>query len=371
MVKKIILVLLFVGVVVACSSDDGDNGGGPTDPVDNFDRGAMLTNLADNVIIPAFNDFGTKMTALKTAGTTFTAMPDQANLDALRTAWYEAYKTYQKVEMFNIGKAEELGYNYFMNIYPLTVEDVENNIANGGYDLDHPNNHDAQGFPSLDYLLYGVGADDTAILAKYTSDANADGYKMYVSDVLNQMESKTSQVVSDWNGSYRDSFVASTGNTATSSVNKFVNDFIYYYEKGLRANKFGIPAGVFSPTTLPEKVEAYYRDDISKELSLIALQAVQDVFVGRYYGINATGESFHTYLVYLQRSDISNAITSQFSDAESEVNPLMDSFYDQVMNDNAKMTMAYDELQKAVVLLKVDMLQAFNINVDYIDADGD
>ena len=35
------------------------------------------------------------------------------------------------------------------------------------------------------------------------------------------------------------------------------------------------------------------------------------------------------------------------------------------------MTKAYDELQKVVVLLKVSMLQAFNVNVDYVDADGD
>ena len=35
------------------------------------------------------------------------------------------------------------------------------------------------------------------------------------------------------------------------------------------------------------------------------------------------------------------------------------------------MTRAYDELQKAVVLLKVDMLQAFSVNIDYVDADGD
>ena len=31
----------------------------------------------------------------------------------------------------------------------------------------------------------------------------------------------------------------------------------------------------------------------------------------------------------------------------------------------------YDELQKAVVLLKVDMLQVLNIKVDFVDADGD
>ena len=31
----------------------------------------------------------------------------------------------------------------------------------------------------------------------------------------------------------------------------------------------------------------------------------------------------------------------------------------------------YDELQQLTVLLKVDLLQALGINVDYVDADGD
>ena len=35
------------------------------------------------------------------------------------------------------------------------------------------------------------------------------------------------------------------------------------------------------------------------------------------------------------------------------------------------MTEAFDALQLIVVSLKVDMLQAFNISVDYVDADGD
>ena len=35
------------------------------------------------------------------------------------------------------------------------------------------------------------------------------------------------------------------------------------------------------------------------------------------------------------------------------------------------MLQTYDELQKNVVNMKVDMLQALNIRVDYVDADGD
>ncbi|NRA94125.1 MAG: peptidase M75 superfamily protein, partial [Psychroserpens sp.] len=42
-----------------------------------------------------------------------------------------------------------------------------------------------------------------------------------------------------------------------------------------------------------------------------------------------------------------------------------------VETDNTKMTEAYDALQAAVVLLKVDMIQAMNISIDFVDADGD
>ena len=53
-------------------------------------------------------------------------------------------------------------------------------------------------------------------------------------DVVNQMDSLTQQVLNDWTDSYRATFVSNSGNTVTSSVNKLINDFIFYYEKGLR-----------------------------------------------------------------------------------------------------------------------------------------
>ena len=43
----------------------------------------------------------------------------------------------------------------------------------------------------------------------------------------------------------------------------------------------------------------------------------------------------------------------------------------QIESDLIKVLKTYDEIQTAVVLLKVDMLQALNIAVDYADADGD
>ena len=106
-------------------------------------------------------------------------------------------------------------------------------------------------------------------------------------------------------------------------------------------------------------------------MALDALEAVEDFFNGKHYNGSLTGESFKTYLQYLDRNDIYVSTTDQFNSARIEINNLSNNFSYQINTDNTKMTKAYDELQKAVVLLKVDMLQAFSINIDYVDADGD
>ena len=369
MFKKVSILLFFVVTIYACSPDEQDLPGSII--VDNFDRASMLTFAADQIIIPSYSDFADKMTGLKNAGLTFANSPNQGTLDALRASWYDAYKKWQHVEMFNIGKAEELQYSYYMNIYPLTVSDVESNITNGNYDLDNVNYQDAQGFPALDYLLFGLSENDSELITKYTTGSESSGYILYLTNVLNRMDSLTQEVLNDWNGSYRNTFINNTGNSATSSLNKLVNDFIFYYEKGLRANKVGIPAGVFSANPFPEKVEAFYKKDISKELLLESLSAVENFFNGKKYSGSTYGESFSTYLIYLDRNDINEGINNQFDYARTEINSLSNNFAEQISMDNSKMTMAYDELQKAVVYLKTDMLQAFSVNVDYYDADGD
>lgn len=371
--KKIVSLVALVICIVACSSsDDGTtpdtgNGGGETA----FNRATMLSNIADNIIIPSYQALNTDLGALATAKDNFIAMPNQANLDALRGAWLTAYKAWQHVEAFNIGLAEQTLYYFQMNTYPVNLTDVENNIENGNYDLGSVNNNDAVGFPALDYMLFGLVDSDVNIIAKYNTDTNATKYTTYLSDLITQMQTLTQDVLNDWTNTYRDTFVASTANTATSATNKFINDFIFYYEKGLRANKIGIPAGNFSTTSLPDRVEAYYNQEVSKELALESLDAVIAIFNGTEFGGSAAGESFKTYLISLDRSDLATTIINQFNTARGKIQELDANFVTQIHTDNTKMTQAYDALQAAVVLLKVDMLQAFDISVDFVDADGD
>ena len=351
-----------------------DNSSNQTTP-QTFNREQMLIFWADSIIIPSQNKFQSDLIEFSNSVNSFSNDPTQASLDLMRENWVIAYKSWQHIEMFNIGKAEEINYGVRMNIYPANVERIELNVSNNDNDIEHPNDYPAQGLPAVDYLLYGIGNNDSEILEKFTLENSK--YLNYLIVVSNKMIELTDNVVSDWGESYRNIFIASTDNTATSSINKLTNDFIYYYEKGFRANKFGIPAGVFSGSVLIDRVEAYYRRNLSKILALEAIDAITNFFNGIPYGGDSanSGLSFKNYVEFLEtvKNDVplGQLILDQFTESRSNIANLEDDFTIQLENKKLEMLSTYDIIQVAVVYLKVDMLQALNINVDYIDADGD
>ena len=338
-----------------------------------FDRSLVLLNWSDNIITPSYEAFQEKLGKLKTSVDKFKSNVTQENLDLVRSEWLNAYKAWQHVEMFNIGKAEEIYYSSKMNVYPANISRIKSNIDSEQYDFNNANNNPAQGFPALDYLLYGGISDGSKVIDRFLSQ-DGNKYLSYLENCVNQMTSLTKTVVDDWKANKGD-FINSTENTATSSINMLTNDFIFYYEKGFRANKLGIPAGIFSSKTIPENVEGYYNGKISKILALEALNAVHDFFVGKSFDKSKTKESFKYILNTLDtkkgEENLGEVIESKLLEAKSKVEALDESFANQINSDKVKFLETYDAIQKVVVLLKVDMLQALNINVDYTDADGD
>ena len=68
---------------------------------------------------------------------------------------------------------------------------------------------------------------------------------------------------------------------------------------------------------------------------------------------------------------LSRVISDQFYVAVQQVSALSISLRQAVELNNVSMLASFDELQKNVPPLKVDMMQALNIRIDYVDADGD
>jgi len=368
---KLSIILIVSSVLFNGCSTNATTDGEELLPEDDFTKKAMLENLTDNIIIPSFINLNDKIGDLKTSSENFINDITTENLSDLRKKWLRAYKAWQYVEMFNIGKAEEIFYPLKMNTYPTDVDRIHSNIESGLYDLvNNDNNLDAQGFPALDYMLYGLNGDSLLVIDKYLS-SEGNKYIDYLDDLVTHITENTNLVTEYWNTN-RNAFVNSYSNTATSNFNMLTNDFIYYYEKGLRANKIGIPAGVFPGGTHPNKVEAYYHRNVSKELALGALDACKKFFIGESFLSNQTGASLKTYLDHRnQNNTLSNIIISKFEKSKEKIEMLDNNFALQIETNNIEMLYAYDAIQEGVVKLKTDMLHSLNISVDYFDADGD
>ena len=375
--------LVLLTLIWACSSDnesgsvtsdDIDPSSGPT--TETFARGPMLTNWADNIIIPAYTDFSEKLSILSTSLETFKLEGSEANLVILRAAWMEAYKAWQHVDMFEIGPAEVVGLRLSLNAYPTDTTIIESNASMTDYDLKLPSNRVAKGFPALDYLMNGLGETDADIVAKLSSGTTQANYFVYMDAVLGDMQELTDEVLLEWQQGYRDTFVNNDGASATASVDRFVNEYIFYYEKFLRAGKMGIPLGVFSGNTLPGNLEAYYDTDVSKALFLEGLNASQNFFNGKHFTSQETSESLASYLDALNAVkggvDLTQIINDQFDTAREQVTAL-GTFREEIENNDppSSMLLAYDEVQRIVPLLKVDMVSAMSISIAFVDSDGD
>ena len=111
-----------------------DNSSNQTTP-QTFNREQMLIFWADSIIIPSQNKFQSDLIEFSNSVNSFSNDPTQASLDLMRENWVIAYKSWQHIEMFNIGKAEEINYGVRMNIYPANVERIELNVSNNDNDI--------------------------------------------------------------------------------------------------------------------------------------------------------------------------------------------------------------------------------------------
>jgi len=363
------LLILCTSLLFLMSCGGGDsNDNTPPSFSDDFDRVQCLSNIYDNIAILSFQEFQLKLDDLDESSSYFIENPsDITALNSLRSSWLDAYLVWQHVEVFShFGKGEDILYGFKMNTYPTDVNRTKN-IINGIAQF-NPAFLDNQGFPALEYLIYGIENSDEEILNTLNSSSSLN----LIGDIVSEMISNTSEVYSWWLKN-RPMIVNDNSSTATSSLNLLINDFIYHYEKGFRTNKFGIPAGYFSGgQTFPEKTEGYYAGNISKSLALSSLESINNIFEGRKYGDNTVfGESMYTYLNFLQEGPLADEILINLENIDISINNLNNDFAVQIETNNDEILNTFNLIQSVVAKFKIDMTMAMGVGIDYISGDGD
>lgn len=355
--------IVILAMLWSCADEPGTN----QQPADDFNRQAMLQHWADGVIIPQLSHYQNKTSAMVQAARRFDQTPDRLHYRACQDRFEEAYLAWQGLGIFDIGAAETHAWRNRSNLYPCDTTAVALNIdASNAVNYALPSTFDEQGWPAMDWLLHGTDSTQTLKMLQQDSGRRAD-----LIELAALTDSLALVVKQDWQVRFRDVFIQNDGSSATASVNKLVNDFIFYFERMVRAGKVGIPAGVFSANPLPQHVEAPYAQEINRGLLLKALRSCRSFYRGQSFDGNIQGPSLYQYLSHLGKEALADKIDNQFLEAIAEAEKLPSELQTAVRTNNQQMLKSYDAMQKVVILIKVDMMQALNIRIDYVDADGD
>ena len=359
--KRLLSLLLPLALLtVGCGGDDDGGGLIPTGPVmpttESFDRGALLGHYANSVIVPAWEDYLTEAQRLSELAATL-----PAERTDLRAQFQRTYLSWQRLFPVLTGPGAGGDLVSQLNFYPYGEEDYQAAVA-AGQPVGASDNRIAV-LPTLEYALYAL--TDEAYAATEAQNLVAEAAGLSYQEAFDVYER-------NWQTeAFRSRFIQNTASSSTGSIDQLVNDWLFSYERFLRAGKVGIPAGVFSGEALPGHAEAIFNEGVSRAYLLESLGAMQGFFDGG-------DETTHDLADYLDALEVerdgrllSALIREQFANVIAQVETLDADLETQVRQDNAEMLRTFDEMQRLLVLLKIDLLQALSINVDYVDADGD
>lgn len=358
-----LLALLFV---VACDSNSNN-------PSDNFDRQTMLRNYADNLIKPAYSHLQNETGLLRTVIQDFINSPSTTNLQVLQINWKSAYADWQLANAYNFGPAGEEGLRKGLieeiGTFPTSESKIENAITAGTWNLEDFN-RDARGLPALEYLIFGENQSADEIVAAFVNSANR---RNYLAALAEDLHNRVGEVVTAWNGTYRDEFIQNDGTDVGSSTSQLYNEFVRSFES-IKNFKLGLPLGKRPGQVQvePELVEAYYSGQ-----SLLMLKFhytnIENIWNGSTNnGVDGIG--FREYLESVAGgNDLIASTEAQMAAVKAALAavPTTSTLSEQIAGDKTQVEALYTELSKMTRFFKSDMSSVLGIAITFSSGDGD
>jgi len=348
---------------------------------EDFDKLSLLTNLADNYIIPSLDAYKSKIVSLNIHVDSFILNPNISNLSLLRTNWEEALLNWQDIGFLDFGPSEYILLRKQTNTFPIDTTELNNFITLADWNLDYASSYDSKGLQALDYLLFKPGYTDSELITYFQNNTNAKNYLKAVAEDLNQ---NINYVTNQW-VSYREDFINDfevtqsnfSTNSQGSSVSNIINALCLHYEFYVRRGKVGLPLGVFngfSQLELPELVECYYSGKSTQNL-VRSINSLRKYVTGSSYLNNDNGLGLDDYMDFVNAEQstqqLSTVIDNQFLTIIDEVNNINGPLSEEIINNKSQITQTYQKLQQLVPYIKVDMTSALGVLITYQDNDGD
>ncbi len=368
----------------------GDNNrpDGETD----FNRQALIANLADNVIAPTFTEFRDDAVAQQQAVAAYcrqqsafsqnSASADevQSALAAARDSWSKAIGVWQQAELMQVGPLLENDARLRNNIYSwpavsacgvdFDVMFYRSGTVNGGaYDISQ-RTANRRGLDALEYLLFNQNlAAGCAGAAPDGWDNLTDSEKRlarceFAVEVAVDIRNSSETLVNAWQrhtARLKQAGVAGSGFASEHEAVNRISDALFYLDSATKDGKLALPLGLLGDNscgaqTCADDLESQYAQQ-SIEHIINNLEAFERLLRG------AEGTGFTDYLINAGDRDTADTMLNDLRAALTSARAYQATLARTLTDSPEQVTRTHAEVKKVTDKLKTDFINSLALEL--------
>jgi len=347
-----------VGAVAVCLLLSTACGGGP-------DRPSVLTDLADEVVIPAYEKFQADSGALDAAASRLCSGPSDGALSDARAALAETRRSWSYLESMWVGPVMDRR-SWAVVRWPVAVDEIEDLISDPSIELDRDRltnriGADQRGLGAVEYVLYESGDPSTSDVLGALGDPRRCAYLTGVAETI---ASEASVVADGWTSSwdggepYRGQFAAADG----EGLDSVVNDVLFLLES-VTDLELGAALGAMGSAPRPEAIDEGPAGAGVEDL-VHRLDGARAVLIG---GRSRPGSG----LAPLLGEDLPGRLSDQFTAALAAAQALEPPLRAAAVDSPAAVAAARDAIKAIQIMVATEVVGRLGVTIGFSDADGD
>ncbi len=384
--KRALLSIACLIAVVGCKRPTA----GPVEDAETADRRrAVLSNLAENVIVPAYEDFRDAAVALEEKTAAWEASGSDDDRDEARLAWREAMRAWQITEAFQIGPVGAAGavpggmdLGDFVYSWPITNAcRVDQEIVSQSYGTEEFASAavNVRGLDALEYLLYREGKENECAPSR---SINGDGSwaaleedeldarrAAYAAAASTDVRKTADAILAAWEDEFADDLAnAGDGESSFATTQEALNhlsDAMFYVELVVKDEKLAPPIGLIdcAEATCPAQREFVWSDT-----NLLAIGANLEGLERLYTG--GEGLGFDDLLTDMGQGDVDEEIRGAVAGARKHAGEIETPMVELLASDPTPLVDLHQEVRNITTLLKTQFVGLLDLELPQ-QAEGD
>ncbi|WP_294822126.1 imelysin family protein [uncultured Flavobacterium sp.] len=332
--------------VASCSNNDDSSGTDPNEAL----FAATIADVTNDVITVTYEELNAKATTLKTAINTLAATPNEANLQAVKTAWSATRAPWEQSEGFLYGPVDTGGIDPAMDTWPVDVSAM-NAILNSSQNITASliaANNEARGFHLIEFLVWGEDGTKTA-------DQLTARQLQYLQAAATDLQNNTQALYDGWK--------ASGGNYGSNFINAGAGSNIYPSKKAaleeiieglitiadeVGNGKIEDPLNSEGNTPNAELEESRFSNNSKLDFAN-NMRSIQNIYMGDYAGNNGAGL---TDIIVASNPALDTEIKAKITAAITGIEAIPGTFSDAIYNNRPAVVAAQAKVAELQLLLE-------------------